>query len=452
MNRINRRLRFSICLLIVVLILFSGCVSAGKMLEKGEQAWVQGQYTEAINEALKSYEKAVDKNKSQTDIDAAEDFLFEKFPIFNERLSKRAEDQLNGTDADRENAWKTYQDLVDMNARVSNSVASSFLEVEDFSKELQRAKDIAAQIKYVKSLELIGQDDRSAYIEAAGLLLEINTLVPGYRDIGTLLKTCYEEGTITVAFSYGNILFKYDLEGSNSSEDITDDMIDIITDYIKEHDYPDFLNFMTISSVKSAEESGAVLFIDLQGDVRIESDVKDSYQNQASITWERSYKGTPTMHVTRIGDTRSEVSTAEFDLSQSIAVEFYPVKYDTESLTADMYNNQYNNTSWMADQLYKAERIMGQPEGSADMVIWARMEYGGVVDFLTSALVSGSEGDQELSIEAEVYEGTKKFIEKTLPDFLDFGDMDVEEILLEQMFDDFLSKSGVRELLTDLEG
>ncbi|MCK5735194.1 MAG: hypothetical protein KAH21_01900, partial [Spirochaetaceae bacterium] len=271
MNRTPRRLKALIILPLIALIVFSGCVSAAKLLEKAEKAWTLGQYSEAIGEALDSYEKAVDKNKNQTDIDSAKDFLFEKFPIFNENLSKKAEQQLNGTDSDKAQAWETYQELVNMNTRVGNSIAASFLETEDYSQQLQKAKEIAAQIYYVEALELMGGDQRSMYIEAAGLLKQIDSLVSGYRDVGTLLKTCYEEGTVIVAFSDRNMYFKLNTENNNNTVEFSNDINMILEEYIGENDYPDFLQFMSAGSVKSAGDAGAVLFIDYQGDIWINS-------------------------------------------------------------------------------------------------------------------------------------------------------------------------------------
>jgi len=452
MNRTTVRIRTFLILPLAALLFLSGCISASRLLEKAEQSWSMGFYAEAIQEALDSYEKAADKNKNQSEIDSAENFLVERFPQFNENLSKQAENQLKGTDSDKEKAWETYQQLVNVNSRVGNSMASSFLSTEDFSAELRNAKDVAAQIKYVKALELMGLDERSSYIEATGLLLSINDLVSGYRDIGTLLKTCYDEGTLIVAFSDRNIYFNYDTDKNGDSVEFSSEIDQVSRDFIERNDYPDFLKFITAGSVKSAEDAGAVLFVDYQGDIGIKSEVIDSYLSSGTLTWKRTYEGTPTLLVTRIGDTRNEISPVSLGLSQSVTVEFYPVKYDTQSITGDMYYNQFNNSAWMADQLNSARVAMDFDDWSATLVVWAEMQYGGVASFLSSADVSSSEGNQVLPIDEDVYKETQKFINKTLPDFLEFSDMDVETSLIDEMFDGFLSKSGVRELLTNLDG
>ncbi|MCK5735355.1 MAG: hypothetical protein KAH21_02710, partial [Spirochaetaceae bacterium] len=160
----------------------------------------------------------------------------------------------------------------------------------------------------------------------------------------------------------------------------------------------------------------------------------------------------PTLIVTRISDTRNELSSVSLNLSQSITVDYFPIKYNTDTLTEDMYNNQFNHHSWMSSQLNKAKNVMNQSNGSANLVVWAEMLYGGVVDFYANAYVNTSEGEQDLAIAADVYSDTESFINNTLPDFLEFSDMDVELRIVEEMFNGFLSNSGVKELLTNLDG
>jgi hypothetical protein len=139
------------------------------------------------------------------------------------------------------------------------------------------------------------------------------------------------------------------------------------------------------------------------------------------------------------------------DLDQSISIEFFPAKYGTTSLTEDMYSQQFNNLIWMATQLSSAQKVLKMDEGSEDMIVWAEMQYGGVAEFLESAEVSGTEGVQSLPIDPAVYNETQEFINSTLPDFLSFSDMDLRSRIVEEMIDGFLSDSGVKELLSELE-
>ena len=372
------------------------------MLDKAEDAWAGGQYAGAIEQALSSYEKAVDKNKDIAEIDAAKNFLVEKFPLANEYLLDTAEKQLEGIDSDKARAWETFQVLVNMNIRVRNSIASSFLDIKDYSEELKRAKDVAAQLNYVKALELMGSDQRSSYIEAAELLRQIDSFVPDYRDIRSLLEVCYEAGTLVVAFSDRDIYFSVHSGEFSDTSGFGNDVHTVIRKYIEANDYPDFLDFVTAGSIKSAEDAGAVLFVEVQGEVWVSAETADTYLSNGSITWERSYGGTPTLVVTRLADTRNEVAPASIGLDQSISIEFFPVKYDTDSLTEDMYLQQFNNLIWMSSQLSKARNVLDDRNGSADMIVWAEMQYGGVVDFLESALVTGTEGTQDLPIDPAV--------------------------------------------------
>ncbi len=437
--------------LLTAVILLSGCVSAAKMLDRAESAWAAGQYSEAISQALNSYEKAVDKDKEPSEIDAAKAFLVEKMPLANEYLLDLAEGQLDGSDSEKAKAWGTFQVLVNLNLRVRNSIASSFLNTEDFSDQLKRAKDVAAQIKYVKALELMGMDERSSYIEASFILKEIDTFVPDYRDIRSLLDVCYEAGTLVVAFSDRDIGFSVKSGSVPDTSGFGEEAHAVVRNYIESNDNPDFLDFMTAGSIKSAEDAGAVLFVEVQGEVWVSAETSDSYLNDGSITWERSYGGTPTLVVTRISDTRTEVAPVSLDLDQSISIEFFPAKYGTTSLTEDMYSQQFNNLIWMATQLSSAENVLKMDEGSEDMIVWAEMQYGGVAEFLESAQVSGTEGVQSLPIDPAVYNETQEFINSTLPDFLSFSDMDLRSRIVDEMIGGFLSDSGVKELLSELE-
>ena len=448
-HRKDRILRASA---LVSILLLSACASPGKLLEDAERSWSMGLYTRSIEEALQSYEKAVEKNKDQNAVDNAKNFLVEKFPQFNENQSRRAENQLKGTNTDKETAWKTYQQLVEMNSLIGDSIASGFLETQDFTAELQNAKEVAAEIKYNKSLELIGQDVRAAYMEAATLLRDTDYLVPGYRDADNLLKTCLEKGTLTIAFSRRSLNFNYNTVKNSQTVDISDEMRSRLEAYIGEYDVPEFLNFISTDSAGDAGDAGAVLFLEIQGDVWIASSLEDSYIDNGTISWQRGYEGMPNLIVTRIADFRNEVAAVPLKFSQSISIEFYPVKYNTESLSSEMYADQFNNFSWMDSQLQAARDALEEVDASSSMIIWAEMQYGGTVNFLKTALVDTAEGEQELSMNEEVYAETESFINSSLPDFLEYRDFDLEERISAELFNGFTAEESVRKLLTDLEG
>lgn len=436
--------------ILVMLLVLSGCVTASKLLDRAEAAWAAGQYAESIYQALGSYEKAVERNKDPDEIDSAKKFLIERFPQANENLLNQAKSQANGTDTEKAVAWQTYQVLVDLNRRVKDSIASSFLKTADYTAELQKAKETAAQIKYVKGLELMGQNRRDAYIEAVGVFREIDSFVPDYRDIRVLITTCIEAGTIKVAFSDRDIYFKVVKGSVPAAAGLGKDVQNAVQKFIASKDNPEFLKFITAGSSQTAKDNGAVLFIEVQGEVTVSSETVDKYLQDGSITWKRSYSGSPSLIVTRIKDTRTEVASTSLKLAQSVSVEFFPKKFGTTSITADMYNNQFNNSAWMNSQLSRAVSAVSTAEGSAGMIVWAQMQYGGIADFLTTALVPGAEGNQSLPIDPAVYGGTQTFINQTLPAFLKFADFNLRERVVKEINDQFLMNAAIQEMLSSL--
>ena len=433
-------------------LILGGCASASKMLDRAESAWSAGQYATAIEYALSSYERAVDRNKEPTEISAAKAFLEERFPQANSYLQDRAESQLNGSDSEKADAWKIYQTLVNMNRRVRDSIAGSFLQTEDFNQQLQKSKDVAAQIQYVKALELMGRDQRSSYIEAYNIFGEIDNFVPDYRDIRILADQCRELATLTVALSDRRVPFVVRNGEAEAYAALAADAYQDIKDFIISNDHPAFLEFVTAGSIKGAQDAGAVLFVEIQGDVWVSADTEDDYGSRGEVTWTRSYGGTPALVVTRADGSRNEIAVANLELEQELSIEFFPVKYNTDSLTMDMYTGQFNNAAWMASQLGSAKNAIRQNGGSDTMVVWAELEYGGRASFLSSARVNTSDGEQDLPIDPAVWQETARFINSTLPSFLAFGDLNVHKMIVNDMTSGFLASSGIRELLSDLEG
>ena len=449
----SMKVHSTIILAAAAAVLFIGCVSAKRMLDQAESAWAAGRYAEAISSALNSYVKAVEKNKNPEDIDAARSFLEGHFDQANDNLQRQAEEQLAGSDSMKAEAWKTYRVLVEMNRSVRDSSASSFLNPRDYTADLQKAKEAAAQIKYVSALELIGKDVRSAYIEASGLLKEIDSqLVANYRDIRDLLAVCYEEGTLLIAFSSRELPMTIREGQIGSVLNYRDLVLGEVKTFIEQNDHPDFLSFTTAGSAKAASDAGAVLFVEVQGDIWISGSLEDRYYNNGTLTWERAYGGTPALIATRMSDSRSEVAPVSLDFEQSVTVEFYPQKYQTSQLTPDLFDGQFNNAGWMTSQLNEALSALKSNDSNADLTVWAEMQYGGVAAFLTEAQVPGAEGLETRTINPEVFAATESFINNRLNDFLSFDDIDVQDRLVDEMTSGFLGVSGVKDLLSNLEG
>jgi hypothetical protein len=289
-------------------------------------------------------------------------------------------------------------------------------------------------------------------MEAATLLRDTDYLVPGYRDADNLLKTCLDKGTLTIAFSRRSLNLNYNTVKTSQTVDISDEMRSRLEAYIGEYDVPEFLNFISADSAGAAGDAGAVLFLEVQGDVWISSSLEDSYHYDGTISWQRGYEGMPNLIVTRIADSRNEVAAVPLKFSQSISIEFYPVKYNTQSLSSEMYADQFNNSSWMDSQLQEARDVLEEVDASSSMIIWAEMQYGGIVNFLKSAVVDTADGEQELHMNEEVYAETESFINSSLPDFLEYRDFDLEERISAELFNSFTAEESVRGLLTDLEG
>ncbi len=446
-------IRLIIILLALGVVLLSGCASASKLLDRAESAWAAGQYVSAIEYALSSYEKAVEKNKEPQEIAEAKNFLEDRFPQANQYMLERAENQLDGSDTEKAEAWKTFSTLVNMNRRVRDSIAARFLITEDYSEQLQKAKEVAAQIKYVKALELMGRDIRSSYIEAYGVFREIDQFVPDYRDIRILADECQIAGTYIVAISDRTLSFTVKEGETASNPDIATDAYEVLKSFIISNDHPDFVSFVTAGSVTGAQDLGAGLFLEIQGDIWVASEIDNDYQRNGSVTWSRSYGGNPSLVVTRVSDTRNDISTASLDLEQEVSIEFFIPRYDSIYLTDSMYNNQFNNLAWMSSQLSDAVTAMKSDEGEADMLVFAEMTYGGGVDFADAAQINDIEngGTKAAPIDPQVWKSTAAFINETLPAFMAFEDIDLSSRLVDEMSSEYLGSSAVKELLGNLE-
>ena len=441
-----------ITVLLMTALVLSGCVSASKMLERAEAAWAAGQYAAAIESALQSYEKAVDRNKEPEEIAAARAFLEERFPQANDNLLNEAERQLDGPDSEKAEAWRTFDVLVKMNRRVRDSIAGSFLRTGDFEDQLQRAKEVAAQIQYVKALELMGRGTRDGYMEAYYIFLEVDSFVADYRDVRILADECRDNAMLTVALS--NVELDIDSAGdAREPEGISSSVMNAIKSYISSRDNPDFLTFITAGSAAGAADAGAVLYVELKGTVDVESDVDDGmYGNVGQVTWERSYSGNPSLVVTRMADSRTEVATADVEFEQKITVSFHPVRQGDTQLSEADYTGKFNNASWISNQLNKVKSGMSQNGSEGYMVVWGELQYGGAFNLYSTAEVYTAEGYVAMPVDPSFWSGTVGFVNSGLPEFLAFGDLNLPGRLSDELTGDFLSDGAIQDLLSNLEG
>ena len=427
----------------------AGCVSAAMLLERAEDAWTRGSYAEAVHTGLDSYEKAVEENKDVEAIQSARDFLLERFPLANDYLSEQAETMLAGSDRDKAGAWVVYQSLVDMNIRIRDSIASSFLSFTDFRPQLEEAKNVAAQVEYVRVLELMGEDRRSSYIEAVDVLESIEILSPGYRDVRDLLVVCREAATVTIAIGPSGLYL--DRSGNIPSVGNLDTQVyNAVRRYIQNNDRPEFVRFVSASGNKDAVSAGALLFITLDGRIEADSYVDDNYSSLGQISWVRRYRGAPVLQVVNLESNRTEVAAVQLYLMQSVDVEFYPRKFKTDELSSQLYVEQFGNPNWVDSQVSRAKAAFRQSEGRGSMTVWAEMEYGGRARFLEYARVSGAEGLVDMPITSDVYDSAQNFINRDLPAFLTFADLPLRDRLVQEMADGFFASAAVRDILTDL--
>ncbi|PIE76885.1 MAG: hypothetical protein CSA13_02285 [Clostridiales bacterium] len=447
--RQNRKHITAIPILLTAVIIISGCVSAGKMLNNAQKAWAGGEYARSVTLAMDSYETALKRSSKETL--EAKTFLLEHFSEANRLLSDIAIARLNGNNFDKARAWETYQSLVDINRRASGSPVFLFLQVEDFTSELREAKNVAAELKYAEALELMNEDSRQSCIKAASLLDAVIRLIPNYKDSTELRRNCISRATLTVALT--NKELSVDIRNSQVTQapQITEEVLKSLKNHIREHDYPNFIRFVSADNLLSARQLGAVLFVDLQSDLWVKSDIWDSYTQSGSIRWKRSWGGNAQVTVTRIADNRSGEAMARPSLEQEINIEFYPKKYNTQQIPLNMYLNQFNNASWTAGQLHKALNAVKQENSYAEMTLWAGMEYGGRAFFLPSAQVLTPKGLKEMPISPDVWENTEVFVNSTLPDFLRFSDLNISRKISREIIQSCKNSSEILFLLENLE-
>lgn len=435
-------------MLIPALFVITSCITAGKMLEWAENAWHRGEYATAINQALNSYEKALAQDTHPDEAEAALSFLVQRFPEANANLSQAAERQLAGSDAEKINAWKTYEVLVALNKRVKDSKASLLLPIEDFTGELTKAKELASQQLYGQVLEHMGKDTRDSYIKAAILIDTIQSIIPGYRDIQALKAACIKVGTVTIAFSDRAVSVNVRWGQDPLIHSLEDEVYDEIRNFIEARDYPDFLSFVSSPSLRDAADQGVDYFVELSGEISVAARKTDNYSFEGTVTWERFVEGFPRLSVTRLSDRRHVTASASVTMRQAIEIAFYPEKNDAETISASLYNNQFNSSHWMNIQLTDAERALEMNNATAKMTIWAEMQLSGSVKFLETAEIT--ESGEVKPISWDVYSHTDRFINGTLTKFLYFGDINLSDRLVDIMTKAYTSDAGIKAVLGNL--
>ncbi len=437
-------------LLCAAVLTAAGCVSAGKLLDSAESAWSRGEYVQSVYLALQSYSKALEHSRRTEEQETARAFLIQNFPEANRRLNRIALNKLAGHNSDKVRAWEIYESLQEMNRRAAGSDAALFLDIENFSEELADAKEVACQVLYDKVQKQMEHNSRESCIKAVKVLDEIERIIPGYRDTDTLRQTCMKEATVIVAFSSQRIQIKTLGNRIKIRPELTERLYEDIKRHILAYDSPEYVRFIQTANARQAEKENATLFIEIRGNIWIQSGIQDNYARNGTLSWKRACGGDAFLSVENLKDSRRAEASGGTVLDQEINIEFYPVKYSTTQMTGEMYSRWFNNASWMDSQLNQAIQAAGEANGYADMTLWAEMEYGGIVRFLTSAVITTPEGSQTAPINPAVWQKTARFINSTLPDFLEFSDLDISSVMLKEIHRGFSSNPRLNTLLENL--
>ncbi len=437
-------------LLCAAVLTVAGCVSAGKLLDSAQNAWSRGEYAQAVDLALQSYSKALENNRKTEEQETARQFLVQNFPEANRRLNRIALNKLAGHNNDKIHAWEIYENLQDMNRRAAGSDAALFLDIENFSEELAASKEVACQVLYDKVQKQMEYNSRESCIKAVSVLDQIERIIPGYRDTGTLRQSCIKEATVIVALSSRRIQIKTLGGRIKIRPELTERLYENIKRHILSYDLPEYVRFIQTADAREAERENATLFIEIQGSVWIQSGIQDNYSRNGTLSWKRSCGGDAFLTVENLKDSRRAEASGGTVLDQEINIEFYPVKYATTQMTGEMYSRWFNNASWMDSQLNQAIQAAGEVNGYADMTVWAEMEYGGTARFLASAVITTPEGSQTAPINPAVWQETAEFINSALPDFLEFSDLDISNLILKEIHRGFSSNPRLNTLLENL--
>lgn len=439
-------------LLVLFLFSLSSCVSSKRLLELAGKSWSAGNYVQAIEEAIDSYEKALEKKNKTNDVSTARSFLEQYFPEANIKLSETAEKQLSGSDKEKILAWRTYESLVNLNRTVQNSSAASFLDVQDFSKERDEAKYSAAEILYTQVLAEMEKKKRDSWIEAVKLIVRIEAIIPGFRDVRDLRTLAIESGRVVFAFSNKYVPVRV-IEGESPDILLRDGVYDAIREHIILEDNIEFLDFTFVPNMETAMSQGADYFVEFSGDIWARASKTDNYFPRGIIRWQRSYGGNPSLTIIRLSDQYRVYAQAILNMQQSIEVVFIPViNYGKKTLSEDLYTNQFNNVGWMNIQLNNAINALNSMNGRAELFLWAEMDYGLHVHFLETAKVLDSNNDeQDMPIDSYVYHNTQNLLTYRLnTQFLSFGDYPIVDKIEQNVLDKFLNDSDVNRLLRNL--
>ncbi|MCG8452073.1 MAG: hypothetical protein MI717_02690 [Spirochaetales bacterium] len=435
--------------LIITALVLSSCVSPSQLLNRAEEEWEKREYALAIEDALASFDLAWEQDQEGEDVLAAKDFLLRRHPLAERRLDDAAQALMKGNDTEREEAWILYQMLYDMNEKVFRSPASAFLQPQDFSEPLRRAKAASALIKYDRAISLMNEGTRESYIQAADLFDTIDAIIPDYRDGRRLKRLCREKGTITISFASDSLDIRTS-PGIPLPIGVEDGLKRDIRNAIEDADRADFLAFVEHPSEALARKAGADVYISIDGRIDVTSGMEDDYTFRGQVTWRRMYEGSVTLRAQCLTDGSDEAVGTRVDLDQQVTVEFLPAKSGSEELGEEAFIERFSNASWYRRQLENAQQDLEEVVGHAFFSVWALANSRGDVAFLDRAMVSKNSETEARSIAPEVYRDMEDYIQRDLPRFLEFADMNLANRLREELRTSLVDDSAFPPMLKEL--
>ncbi len=173
-------------------------IMACSSIKRSEKALNKGAYEQAIEIAVKKIQKNKTSNKSR-----------ELIPVLEEAFAKYNEQTLNKIQfLEKESNLNSKKEILALYTRLNqtqnkikpllplvvNSREASF-EMNDYSNQLIQAKDEYADVLYEKAKKAMSKGTKVDYRKAYNSLVELEKLVPYYKDVDQLIRETHYFGT-----------------------------------------------------------------------------------------------------------------------------------------------------------------------------------------------------------------------------------------------------------------
>jgi len=180
-----RAVKFSL-----ILFLILGMVSCSS----GKKSFQRGNYYDAVI-------KAVERLRSSPDNKKARQTLKDAYPYAVETLTTEIGNLLNSNEQFKyAGIVERYEKINSMADEIRRSPAarSLNLDIKDYSSQLSGAKEKAALESYQAADVLLEKGDRLSAREAFYLYENVNTYIPGYRDVDKKMDLARDLATLVV--------------------------------------------------------------------------------------------------------------------------------------------------------------------------------------------------------------------------------------------------------------